>query len=603
MVQTVAIQSLTYSLHRLNLILARGRAVLLQENFRSLLDLTAIQFRRLSLLALIFLLAPPNPPACAFILDDLYRLFQVDFPSTDIVILLDASRSMIDHRYPEVRQAVIDFAPALTDKDNLHLRIFGEAVSNPLEGKRDEISRNIDRYLPQEPSFAHTDLGLAILKGLEFLERDGASKVQVFFLLTDGFHQPPQDSPYSRDFVSDPEWQLLKQRAYALCHQHSIFVYGFGVGQQTDISLLRQIFPASNVEVITGSAAQVAFTLRRVRERLSRAQLRQSIEQEINDGIVTAQLAKTSITADAASFDLPITIHNGYHRLPIKIEEVRLQRESYSSKEVLCELEGDCKGTLLEPGQQWQGRIKGFLHTQVPPFHIGKAGQSFQATFDFVPVVRFQNEAALDELAVASTQPQVNTSSLTVDLHTSYGISYLLFTGLVLILATGLAIATTTLKRAKQGRDEMRQRYAERKWLAGTLKIWPAESHEPEDCAFDLREYQSEKLNLVIANKAELEITAKGSPLDEIAARLSGHLIECLLDDAESGKPEFHMEIADGHNLSYESSGQMIMAARLVLSANDLIEIDGRWRLRYANHRLRTRAEMESAQTGGGYHV
>ena len=125
---------------------------------------------------------------------------------------------------------------------------------------------------------------------------------------------------------------------------------------------------------------------------------------------------------------------------------------------------------------------------------------------------------------------------------------------------------------------------------------------EPEDYAFDLSEYQTEKLYLVIANEAELEITAEDAPFAEVVARLSGHLIGASPDDAESGKPEFHMEVASGHSLSYESSGQMIVAARLVLSANDLLEIDGKWRLRYANHRLAL-AEMESAQIGGEYYV
>jgi hypothetical protein len=601
--QTATIKFATHSFPRINLAMARGRMALLREIIGSLLELTPDQFKRVFLLALIILLAAPHPSACASVSDDLYHLFEVDLPSADIVILLDASRSMIDHQYADVRQAVIDFAPALTDKDNLHLRIFGETVSNPLEGNGDEVAHDIDQYLPREPSFTHTDLGLAILKGLEFLERDGASKVQVFFLLTDGLHQPPQDSPYSHDFADDPEWQALKQRAYALCRQHSTFVYGFGIGRHTDISVLRQIFPAINVEAITGSAAQVALTLRHIRERLSRAQLRQSIEQEINNGLVEVELAKTSFTADATSFDLPITIHNGYHRLPIKIEEIQLQRESYSSTEVLCELEGDWKDTALEPGQRWHGRIKGLLRTQAPPFHVGKARRSFQATFNFVPVVRFQDEAALDELGVDSIQPLAKTSSLTVDLHTSYGISYLSFASLILILATGLAIATTKLKRAKRGRDEIRQRYAERKCLAGTLKIWLAQRDEPEGYAFDLSEYQSGKLNLVIADGAALEITSEDMPFAEVVARLSGHLIGASSHDGESGKPEFHMEMAGGHSLAYQSSGQMVAAAGLVLSANDLIEIDDKWRLRYVNHRLRTRAEMESAQTGGDYHV
>lgn len=407
--QTVTSQFVSHSLPRLNSILARA---LLAEIFASLLDLIAMQCKRLLLLTLIHFLVASDLSARASNLDDLYRIFQVDFPSADIVILLDASKSMTAHRYPEVRQAVIDFTSALTEKENLHLRIFGETVSSPLEGKRDEIVRNIDRYLPQEPLFAHTDLGLAILKGLEFLERPGASKVQAFFLLTDGSHHPPQDSPYSRDFINDPEWQTLKRRADAICHQHIVFVYGFGVARQTDVSVLRQIFPAKNVEVIAGSAEQVAFALRQVREGLSRAQLRKSIEQEINDGFVDARLAKTSITTDATSFDLPITIYNGYHRLPIKIEGIQMQRESYSREEVLCWLEGDCKDTLLEPGQQWQGRIKGMLRRQASSFRIGKAKRRFQATFIFTPVFRFQYEAAMDNLGIGSMRPIANTSSL-----------------------------------------------------------------------------------------------------------------------------------------------------------------------------------------------
>ena len=154
--------------------------------------------------------AQDRPP-----LEDLYRLFQVDLPPADVVILLDASRSMAGHQYGSVRRSVVNFAPALTDKENVQLRVFGDTVSNPLEGRGGEVAGKIEGFLPQEPFFSHTDLGLAILKGLEFLERGDASQVQTLFLLTDGLHQPPADSPYSRDFDSDPDWQDLRRRAEA----------------------------------------------------------------------------------------------------------------------------------------------------------------------------------------------------------------------------------------------------------------------------------------------------------------------------------------------------------------------------------------------------
>lgn len=153
-------------------------------------------------------------------LDDLYRLFQVDLPPADVAILLDASRSMLNH-YGSVRRSVVDFAPALTDKERVHLRVFGDTVSNPLEGMGGEVAGGVDGYLPREPFFNHTDLGLAVLKGLEFLERGDASQVQAFFLLTDGLHQPLADSPYSRDFAADPDWQELRRRAEFLCRRRT----------------------------------------------------------------------------------------------------------------------------------------------------------------------------------------------------------------------------------------------------------------------------------------------------------------------------------------------------------------------------------------------
>ena len=189
-----------------------------------------------------------------------------------------------------------------------------------------------------------------------------------------------------------------------------------------------------------------------------------------------------------------------------------------------------------------------------------------------------------------------------MDLRTSYGISYWSLTVLMLTLAVGLAIALTKLKRAKQRREEISQREAARKCLAGTLKIWPAGETEPEDRALDLREFQTEKLYLVIANGSELEITTVDTSFGEVAAQLSGHLIGASPDE-KSGRSEFHIEAIGGHSLSYESGGQMVEAGSLVLCAGDLLELDARWRLRYVNYRLRTRAEVESAQMEGEHYV
>src|SRR5262245_46606878 len=70
----------------------------------------------------------PGPVA-----NDLSQVFQIDLPSADTAILMDASLSMRNHRYADVRQAVIEFASIGAGKETLSLRVFGDVPSSPLE--------------------------------------------------------------------------------------------------------------------------------------------------------------------------------------------------------------------------------------------------------------------------------------------------------------------------------------------------------------------------------------------------------------------------------------------------------------------------------------
>ena len=78
-------------------------------------------------------------------------------------------------------------------------------------------------------------------------------------------------------------------------------------------------------------------------------------------------------------------------------------------------------------------------------------------------------------------------------------------------------------------------------------------------------------------------------------AQLSGQLSGASPHRADAGKVEFRLEATRGHRLAYEAGGEWREVSVLTLCDRDLIEIDGRWRMRFVNHRLRTRAEIESA--------
>jgi hypothetical protein len=529
---------------------------------------------------------------------ELAQLFQIGLPPADVGILLDASLSMKHHHYDDVRQAVVEFTSTLTNNEILSLRVFGDIAGAPLEDRADKIAGNVAGRLPKEPLFQYTDLGLAILKGLEFLERSGSSEAQTLFLITDGMHQPPPGSPYSRDFAGDRNWQALRERAQSLCQKRQVMIYGFGLGRQTDVALLRQVFPTTNVELIVGDAAQVVSALRRVRENLRQVQLRRAVEQELNGGTVGVQLDRSEIDGAADGFTQPVTIRNNYRHLPVIIERVELRRSTASSNEVVCELEGAPRELTLAPGQQWRGRLKGLLRAELPRIKLGRNERVYRAEIQITPIAKFQNHTAiaqLDPQGLFSPEPACAESSMRINLRARYGLPYWLV--LVSLLFCSVLILAIRQRRKLMAKHQatIEGRHAERRRISGEIKIWPARVPEPDEGGADLSAYRSETLRLVKKPDGELDVIVVVDPDAETVATLSGHLSGANPAKAESGRIEFRLEAARGHRLAYECGDGWREAQRVVLCDRDLIEIDGWRRLRYANHRLRTRAEVESA--------
>jgi hypothetical protein len=556
------------------------------------------------LTCLLLLVRPGASPAHATDqTEDLYRLFQVDLPAADVAMLLDASLSMKEHQYGDVRQAMVDFAPTLTDKETLQLRVFGDTVSSPLEGKGREVAQGVAGYLPTEPFFGHTDLGLAILKAIEFLERDGSSSVQALFVVTDGLHEPPSGSPYSRGF-NDPSWRTLQQRAEALCARHKVFVYGFGLGQQTDISVLRRVFPAQNVEVIVGGATHVAYALRQVRERLNRTQLRQAVEEELSEGKVEARLDQSAVSGDVATFNVPLTIRSTYRHLPVVVDQIKVKRLASSNALISGEVENAPASISLAPGKEWRGVVAGALKSDQSSWHLGRAEEIYSAGFEFVPVARFQDEAALVDLGLVDATPTIPTTSvLKVDLRVSYGISYwaiLLFGSIAIGCAAGLAGVRQHLKDQLL---QIQQRQENRRRTAGKLKTWKASEDEPEGDGADLEKFAAQQLGIQTTGSGDLNLAPiPDQSHEQVLASLSAELTGASPRDGESGRVEFVIKPTDPHRLEYDAGSDWREANELILCDNDMLEIDGRWRLRYVNNKLRTRPEVEAAQ-GDDFYV
>jgi hypothetical protein len=83
---------------------------------------------------------------------------------------------------------------------------------------------------------------------------------------------------------------------------------------------------------------------------------------------------------------------------------------------------------------------------------------------------------------------------------------------------------------------------------------------------------------------------------------VSAELVGASRHDSESGKAEFVIKPAGTHRLQYEAGSDWREANELTLCDNDVLAIDGEWKLRYGNNKLRTRSEVEAAQ-GDDFYV
>ncbi|QQS46591.1 MAG: VWA domain-containing protein [Acidobacteriota bacterium] len=526
---------------------------------------------------------------------ELDRLFQIGLSRADVAILLDASLSMRNHRYVEVRQAVVDFTSSLPHDTTLSLRIFGDIAGAPLEGPADKIAGNVAEHLPAQPLFQNTDLGLAILKSLEFLERSNASDAQALLLITDGLHEPPPGSIFSRRFASDPNWQSLRRRASELCSTRQLMVFGLGLGERTDVALLQQVFPTTNVELITGNAMNVMPALRRIRESMRAARLRRALESELTEGRIVTLAARNEIGITDREFVEPITIRNDYRRLPVVIDRIDLTVESSPAEDVTFELD-ETQGITLAPGQQWQGSLRGSLITNQPVLSVGRHERGYQSAIRISPVVRFQHRDEIAQSGIQTRHPFATGLSIRVEFRERYGVPYWIICGAMLV---GLGFILLVRRRRKISARRIaakETRLSERRRITGEIKIWLSDKPEPDEGGFDAGVNNPERLRLVQASNGNLEIAPSDEPGIDIVACISGRISGARPNDPESGRVEFSLEVERGHRLAYETGGEWRETTRITLCDRDLILIDGRWKMRYSNHRLRSRAELESAR-------
>jgi hypothetical protein len=239
----------------------------------------------------------------AFFLAFVFSLFcqtqtDRDAPRRDVFVILDVSGSMINQRkFSNVQEylgrEVID--GLLKNGDTFSLITFGDYAAEQFsravnsDADREAIRADIAGI---EPNHNHTDIGMAMEKLVEVLERREQSGVRkVILFITDGLNAPPPESPYSgKDLALDERFRSLGEKIA----REGWFLYVIGIGGLTDAGAIADAVPGSVLQS-TGSGLegldvesyvnQVEEEARAKEEAIAAEEAARKAEEERNSGL------------------------------------------------------------------------------------------------------------------------------------------------------------------------------------------------------------------------------------------------------------------------------------------------------------------------------
>lgn len=217
-------------------------------------------------------------------------------------------------RWGRARDAVSGLADSLTPDDHVTLITFHDGAETVFEGEDPDADTLLDA-LPAEPTGDQTDIGAAIDEGVDALNRDGASDIAAFVLLTDGELDAAEDS----DFVTAdaPAWDDLRTRADEATADRQVGAFALSLGPESDAGLLTQVFP--NAQVATPDDI-VAF-LSGLTDEVTRFRVGEILAPELEQPVT---VTLTEPTVDGATATLIATWTSTTTYLPTTVSAVQL---------------------------------------------------------------------------------------------------------------------------------------------------------------------------------------------------------------------------------------------------------------------------------------
>lgn len=214
----------------------------------------------------------------------LYRIFKIKNVSANYIIVIDTSLSMAPV-FDEVKDALGGLTQSLKAGDTISIISFDNRPKLIYQGRIGRSKWAVFSKLPDSPNpdGQRTDIGAAIEAVLRQTERS-KSDLQFVFFLTDGRDEPPDASKFERE--AEASWVKLKEQA-AASKKKVLRVHGIGLNANTDINLLRQVFPDS--DQITISPPELKSYFIELKDRIREERLKVQLNRELRSGRVTIE--------------------------------------------------------------------------------------------------------------------------------------------------------------------------------------------------------------------------------------------------------------------------------------------------------------------------
>lgn len=276
-------------------------------------------------LSLVLVVLLCDCAAVASDLDDLNRYverFNARGYRADYVIAVDVSTSMLDpagpaqpglSRFDAIKQALRAFLDQVDAGEYISLVEFGKDADTfftpramPSDaGQRAAFMKEIDGWRIRGGQRSQgTDIGNALQKVLEELNRPGHSDLQIVFFLTDGEQKCP-GSVYANP--DGQAWKDLSARAASELGDHKLRVYALGFGDQTDVALVGRVF--SNTKLAGHDASALGRFFLRNKQEILRAKVAAYIMQELTAAKPEVRGVHDSVIIPrGGSTTIPVTI-------------------------------------------------------------------------------------------------------------------------------------------------------------------------------------------------------------------------------------------------------------------------------------------------------